>query len=170
MDEDFRKPYEYKEYRRGLITLFIVMILVMDIMQTLSFATLENKYLGNMPVLGIIFWIMGILYIIYIIYTAVIVYKLKDNFVASAKRYIVIRSVYSVCNYLIIFFNIIKTESLVGDSTDQYSTYGKMIVEELVIPLFYILSFSIVWFLYFTFSKRCKNWKKIKDQYDIDDE
>lgn len=169
MDSEFRKPYEYQEDNRGLILLFIIMILVIDILQTLSFASQEYKYLRHIPVLGIGLLISGLIYIIYIIYTVVTVYRMKENFVSSAKRYIIIRTIFSVCNYIIIFFNMWKNDNLIGNSIDQYPTLGKMIVGELIIPLIYMLSFSIVWYLYFTFSKRCRNAKKTMNN-DSNDE
>lgn len=157
MDSEYRKPYEYEEEKRGLILLFIIMILVIDILQTLSFASLENKYLGHIKVLGITFYIMAAIFILYIIYTTVIVYKMKGNFVLAAKKYIIVRTIFSVINFLIIFFNFIKHENLIGESPDQYQSLEYMLLWELFIPLFYIISFSLVWYLYFTFSKRCRN-------------
>lgn len=156
MDSEYRKPYEYEEEKKGLIVLFIIMILAIDILQTISFATLENKYLGNIKTLGIVFYILAVVFIMYIIYTAVVVFRMKANFVYAAKRYLVIRTVFSLTNFLIIFFNVMKYENLIGESQDQYLTFGEMLLWELFIPLFYIISFSAVWFLYFTYSKRCR--------------
>lgn len=157
MDSEYRKPYEYEEEKRGLILLFVIMILAIDILQTLSFASLENKYLGHMKILGISLYIMAMIFIIYIIYTAVIVFKMKGNFVLAAKRYIIIRTIFSLFNFLIIFLNILKHEKLIGEAQDQYQSVGVMLLWELFIPLFYIISFSLVWYLYFTYSKRCRN-------------
>lgn len=157
MSDEFRKPFEYKEDKKGLIILFIIMILVIDILQTLSFASQEYKYLGHIPVLGLGFLIMGGLFIIYIIYTAATVFRMKENFVDAAKRYIIIRTVFTLFNFIIVFINIIKKENLVGNAINQYPTFNEMIVGELVIPLLYILLFSVIWYLYFTYSNRCKN-------------
>ncbi|HPU62946.1 MAG TPA: hypothetical protein PK304_02210 [Mobilitalea sp.] len=166
MDSDFRKPFEYKEDNKGLIILFIIMILVIDPLQTLSFASQEYKYLRHIPVLGIMFLITGGIFFAYTVYTAVVVFRMKGNFSAAAKRYLILRTVYSVLNYIIIFFNILKKENLIGNSVGQYPTFGKMIVGELVVPLLYILSFSIAWYLYFTYSKRCRNAQIHKDMND----
>ena len=156
MDSEYRKPYEYEEEKRGLIVLFVIMILAVDILQTISFATLENKYLGHLKALGLVFYILAVIFIIYIIYTTVVVFRMKGNFVSAAKRYLIIRTVFSLTNFLIIFFSVIKYENHIGESQDQYLTVGEMLLWELFIPLFYIISFSVVWFLYFTYSKRCR--------------
>lgn len=157
MSSEFRKPYEYEEEKKGLIILFIAMILAIDILQTLSFATQEYMYFRHIPVFGIGFLVLGGLFITYIIYIAVTVFRMKENFANRAKRYIIIRTVFSLCNYIIIFLNIIKNENLIGDSIDQYPTYREMIIGELIVPLLYILSFSLIWYLYFTYSRRCRN-------------
>ena len=156
MDSEFRKPFEYKEEKRGFLILFIVSILVIDTLQTLSFATQEYKYLGNIPILGAGFLIIGALFIAYIIYTAIIVYRLKDGFVKKTKNYLIIRTIFSVTNFLIVFYNIITKEKLVGEEPEQYLSTNSMLIYELYVPLFYMLSFSVIWYLYFTFSRRCR--------------
>ncbi len=161
MDSEFRKPYEYEEEKKGLIILFIVMILAIDTLQTLSFVTQESKYLGNIPILEIASLIMGAIFILYIIYTTVIVFRMKGNFALAAKRYLIISTIYSMFNLLFIFYNRYKHENLIGESQDQYQSIKAMLFWELFFPLFYILSFSVVWFLYFTYSKRCRKAKKM---------
>ena len=73
MDNTFRKPYEYQEDKRGLIILFISMILSIDTIQTIAFATQTHMYISHIPVLSYIIFIMATLFILYIIYTAVVV-------------------------------------------------------------------------------------------------
>jgi len=156
MDKEFRKPYEYEEDKKGLIILFIIMILGIDILQTVSFVSLECKYFGSklLPVIGFI--LLGVMFIIYIIYTSVTVFKMKADFVKKAKRYILIRTLFSVLSYVIIFIGIVRNENLIGNGAGQYHSFKDMIIGELVVPLMYIISFSVIWYLYFSLSKRCK--------------
>ncbi|NLO08547.1 MAG: hypothetical protein GX129_01590 [Clostridiales bacterium] len=163
MDSEYRKPFEYEEEKRGLILLFIVMILAIDILQTLSFASQENKYLGHIRILSIGFYIMAAIFIVYIIYTTVIVFNMKGKFVLAAKRYIIIRTIFSLFNFLLIFYNVLQHENLIGEAQDQYQSVGSMLLWELFIPLIYIISFSLVWYLYFTYSKRCRNIEVTKN-------
>ncbi|MDD4113409.1 MAG: hypothetical protein PHC56_10330, partial [Herbinix sp.] len=89
MDSEFRKPFEFEEEKKGLVLLFVIMILAIDTLQTLSFATQESKYLENTPILGIASLIIGGMFVLYIIYTTVIVFRMKGNYVVAAKRYII---------------------------------------------------------------------------------
>lgn len=159
MDSEYRKPYEYEEEKRGLIILFISMILAIDTLQTLSFATQADMYVGHIWVLGNILFIMAAIFILYSIYTAVVVFRMKANFVVAAKRYIIIRSIFSLFYFFLVFFNRLKHENLIGKSQDQYMSVFSMLYLELFMPLFFILFFSITWYLYFTYSKRCRNIK-----------
>lgn len=160
MDSEFRKPFEFEEEKKGLVLLFVIMILAIDTLQTLSFATQESKYLENTPILGIASLIIGGMFVLYIIYTTVIVFRMKGNYVVAAKRYIIIRTIFSLINFLFVFYNIMKHENLIGEAQDQYQSMGIMLLWELIIPLFYILSFSVIWYLYFTYSKRCRKVKE----------
>ena len=160
MDSEFRKPFEFEEEKKGLVLLFVIMILAIDTLQTLSFATQESKYLENTPILGIASLIIGGMFVLYIIYTTVIVFRMKGNYVVAAKRYIIIRTIFSLINFLFVFYNIMKHENLIGEAQDQYQSMGVMLLWELIIPLFYILSFSVIWYLYFTYSKRCRKVKE----------
>lgn len=157
MDNTFRKPYEYQEDKRGLIILFISMILSIDTIQTIAFATQTHMYMSHIPVLSYIIFIMATLFILYIIYTAVVVYRMKSNFVVSAKTYLFIRTIFSLLLFLSLFFNRFKHENLIGESEEQYSSVISMLYLELFMPLFFILLFSIGWYLYFTYSKRTRN-------------
>jgi membrane protein YdbS with pleckstrin-like domain len=156
MDNEFRKPYEYEEDKRGFILLFIVMVLPIDVLQTLSFASQEVKYLGHIKMLSFIFYAMAVLFIAYLVYTVIIVYRMEKRFALAAKRYLLVRTLFSVGNYLIVFFSMLKYENLIGKAEDQYLTTVSMLFWELVIPLCYIISFSLIWYLYFTFSKKCR--------------
>lgn len=156
MDDEYRKPYEYEEEKKGLVQIFVAMILVIDILQTLSFAAQESKYLGNIKPLSVIPNVLAVLFILYIIYTSITVYRMKEKFVLTAKIYLIVRTIFSLSNFFVVFYNILKHENLIGDGQDQYKTMGSMLLWELGLPLFYMISFSVVWFLYFTYSKRCR--------------
>ncbi|MDD4113668.1 MAG: hypothetical protein PHC56_11675, partial [Herbinix sp.] len=112
------------------------------------------------PILGIASLIIGGMFVLYIIYTTVIVFRMKGNYVVAAKRYIIFRTIFSLINFLFVFYNIMKHENLIGEAQDQYQSMGIMLLWELIIPLFYILSFSVIWYLYFTYSKRCRKVKE----------
>ncbi|NLK03764.1 MAG: hypothetical protein GX319_05070, partial [Clostridiales bacterium] len=51
MNNEFSKPYEYEDEKRGLLVLFISMILSVDSIQTIFLATQNDKYIGDIPFL-----------------------------------------------------------------------------------------------------------------------
>ena len=156
MNNEFSKPYEYEDEKRGLLVLFISMILSVDSIQTIFLATQNDKYIGDIPFLKVILYILVGLFLLFIIYTSISVYRMKSNFVTVAKRYIIIRTILLLIGSLIVFLNRIKYEDLVGKHPGQYLTKGSMLYIELFMPLFFILVFSLAWYLYFTCSKRCR--------------
>ncbi|MBH1940295.1 hypothetical protein I5677_05220 [Mobilitalea sibirica] len=160
MDEEFRKPYEYNEEKRGFILLFVIMILLIDILQILSFNSQIYEIFKSVPVLAIGFMVMGILFILFTVFTAATCFMLRRNMVIISKNYLIVRAVFSTISVLIIYIHRINNENLIGGGVDQYQTNGEMLMGELIIPLSYVLVFSIVWYLYFLRSKRCKEISK----------
>lgn len=156
MPNEFRKPYEYKEDKRGLIILFISMILSIDTLQTIFLVAQNDKYPGDIPFLRSTSLIIAGAFILYTIYTSIIVYRMKNNFVVKAKRYIIIRTFLFLISFLFIFLNRLKYEELILDEHGQYLSKDTILYLEFFIPLFFIMIFSVIWYLYFTYSKRCQ--------------
>lgn len=156
MDEEFRKPYEYNEEKRGFILVFILILITFDILQTLSLAAQVNEVFKNVTVLRIFFLIISVMFVIFTFYTAINCYRLKKNLVKMSKIYLIIRAVISACYVVIIYCYRTTHEHLVGEGQQQYKTLNDMVIGELIIPLAYVMGFSIIWYLYFTLSKRCK--------------
>lgn len=156
MNDEYSKPYEYEEEKKGLIIMFVAMILGIDTLQTIFFAVQENKYMGHISMLRIAIPIISSIFILYIIYTAIFVFRMKNNFVTAAKRYIIIRTIFSLFSYIIIFLNRLKYENLIGESEGSYQSVAFMLYIELLMPLIFVMLFCVAWYLYFTYSKRCK--------------
>lgn len=159
MRDEFKKPYEYEEEKRGLIIVFISMILSIDTLSVIFFVAQINIYL-DIPILRVVSFVMAGVYILYTIYTSIKVHRMKSNFVVVAKRYIVIRTILFLISHFLIFLDRIKHEDLIGKGTNQYLTKGAMLYMELFMPMFFVLTFSVAWYLYFTFSKRSRNISK----------
>lgn len=156
--EEFRKPYEYFEERRGVILIFIVMILFADIFLSLNCTDqLYNKF-WQTPVLSIGFLVIGIAFLLFLLYTAVSCYKLKKNMVTTAKAYLIIRTVFMIGNNIILFIHDKKFD--IGNGPDQYVTFGKYFIGVLLLPVAYDLVFGIAWYLYFVKSRKCREFKK----------
>ncbi len=161
MDEMFRKPYEYDEEKRGFLLVFIIMLIVIDTLQTFSFtAQLCEAY--SSPVQRAIIIGLCIISILFILLTAVNSYKMNKKTLPLAKLYLLLRVVYYVgCIILMYVFNV-NHRHLIGEGNDRYQTVEQMVIGELVVPFAYILAFSIGWYLYFLKSKRCRELKKAK--------
>jgi hypothetical protein len=156
MEDEFRKPFEYNEEKRGFILVFTLLLITFDILQTLSLTSQVYEVFKNSSILQIIAVTLGVIFVIYILYTAVICYSMKANTVNRAKTYLIVRAILSTCYVMIVFLDRRNHLNLIGDGVEQYKTTNDMIVGELIIPLAYVLVFSLIWFLYFSLSKRCK--------------
>ena len=156
MDEEFRKPYEYNEEKRGFILVFILTLITFDILQTLSLSAQVNEVFKAEPIVRIFFLILSISFVVFTIYTAMNCYRLKKNLVKMSKLYLIVRAIISASYVVIIYVYRLSREKLVGDGQQQYHTVSAMVMGELVIPLTYVVVFSVIWYVYFTFSKRCK--------------
>lgn len=151
--EDFRKQYEYTEEKRGFILLFVIMLITIDLLHTPFYIVPVNNQLKQFPVINIVFVVISITFLLFIIFTAVTCYKLKRNMVIISKVYLVVRIVFlSFCIFVLYFYEL-KCKTLTGKN---YSNVGELTLVWLAGPLAFELAFSIIWYLYFLKSKRCK--------------
>lgn len=162
MDEDFRKPYEYSEEKRGFILLFVITLIVIDTLQTISFTTQIYEAYKGIPVIRSVNLGLCILSILFMLYTAIISFKMTANMVIIAKIYLILRVLYSVYCIIILYIYSINHRNLIGEGVEQYRTVGQMVVGEVGVPIAYVLAFSIVWYLYFLLSKRVRELGKAK--------
>jgi hypothetical protein len=162
VNEEFRKPFEYEEEKRGLILLFIIMIVVIDILPTLSFMARFYDVFADHQILRVFLVAVCILFILYTVFTAYICYTLNKKLVTLSKLYLIIQAIFTAACYVLLFFSIADYDSLIGIGTIQYETFGEMLTWELLFPLAYIAVFTVGWYLYFIKSKRCKELLKSK--------
>jgi hypothetical protein len=147
MDE-FRKPYEYTEEKRGFILLFIIMLLTIDILQAPLYIVQGYGSFKHIPVLSISFAVVSILYLLFLLFTAMTCYKMKKNLVAVSKAYLIVRTIFLVSCVIILFINV--------SNIKDYETAVEYYFRELIAPLAFELVLSIGWYLYFLKSKRCR--------------
>ena len=159
MDE-FRKPFEYDDEKKGLILVFVILLISIDIFLALSLTVQVYNILTHIPVLATGFMILGILYILFILFTALTCYKLNKNMVIVSKIYLIVRAVFSTCCLILIFINILNDKRMIGNGAQQYKNVNELTFIVFLAPLFYTLVFSALWFLYFLKSKRFKEFGK----------
>ncbi len=154
MDE-FRKAYEYTEEKRGLILLFIIMIITIDTLQAPCYIVPVYGNLKHIPVLGICFMAISILYVLFILLTAMTCYKVKKNMVIISKTYLVVRTIFLVgCIIILFLYNVHgNNNTLIGK---HYNSDIALLFTEIIGPIAFELVFSAGWYLYFTKSKRCR--------------
>jgi uncharacterized membrane protein len=155
MMEVARKPFEYYEDKKGPILYFIILVLLFDIIGAIIGIVQTDDIIRQIAILNISFKGIGILFILSIPYVAAICYKLNKRLVKIAKIYLIIRSIYLSSIVFILFFHNMSDASLIG-ADKKYETFGEFMRTELLFPLGFVLLMSVVWFLYFQKSKRCK--------------
>lgn len=153
--DDFRKPYEYTEEKRGFILLFVIMLITIEILQAAILIVPTYFELSNKPPLGTAFLALGILYLVFNLFTAIICYKLNKKLIAVSKAFLIVRTVFLSSCLLIRFFNNVDLKNLIGFDKQYYSIF-ELLSTTLFFPLACLLAFSIGWYLYFIKSKRCK--------------
>ncbi len=157
MDIEFQKPYEYEDEKRGFpLLLFVVMITIVDIFDTVTSSIRVYNIFKHIIALGICCIMISILFLFFLIYTAITCYKLKKNMITVAKRYLITRTVFLISCVTIVFINKVNNSNLIGDEVNQYKTVNQMVFWELIIPLIPIILLSVIWYIYFINSKKCK--------------
>lgn len=157
---DFHKPYEYNEEKRGFLLVFIIMLLSVDPFQAFSFTVRVYGILSTIPVLGVSFLVIAILYILFIPLTVISCYHLKKNMITLSKAYLIVRTVFLTGCILLLFFNAISNKSIIANGSNDYKTIPEITFFILVGPLIYNLGFSFLWYRYFLTSKRCQELSK----------
>jgi hypothetical protein len=153
--DDFKKPYEYNEDKRGPILYFVIMLVSLDILLAVMYTVQVSKAFNQNTALYYGSLAINILYFLFIIYTAVTCFRLKRNLVTISKLYLFIRAIYSTISAFIVFFHIVNKEGMVGAGM-QYESFNLVILQVLIVPLTCVILISVIWYLYFTKSKRCR--------------
>lgn len=164
MDE-FRKPYEYEDEKgkSGLLTLFLAMLLGFETLLGILAAINGYNSVKSISVLGTVYIILGVLMVVYPLFTAFALRKMRKSAIRIVKVYLIVRLV-----YLIPFF-VSNTVIMIGQirylKTDiQYAQEFNSLIISLLISLIYLISFSILWYMYFCKSKKVKEFYPGKNE------
>jgi len=153
MDE-FRRPFEYEEEKRGLLILFLIMITIVDGSVAIALTLQVYGIVKAVTAAGMGVIAAGILFLAYILYTAVYCYRLKENSARVGKAYLVIRALYIASCIMAVYLHNAGNEALIGNGPMQYSSVKEFTMIVLVYPMAYTIAFSIIWFIYFSKSRR----------------
>lgn len=153
MDE-FRKPFEYDDEKRGLLMLFIIMITVVDGSIAIALTLQVYRILSHLPAVSIAFLVIAVSFFLFMLFTAVNCYRLKRTTAKVSKIYLIIRALFTVFSIVMVYINNVGNESLIGNGPRQFQSIEELTNVCLVYPLAYTLLFSGIWYFYFLRSKR----------------
>jgi len=159
MLDEFRKPYEYEEETGFIwpVRLFCILLIFVEMFLGIMFLFQLNKYLGSNPIFNNTAIVLTVLYMVYILVTIIFLLKnVKKYALKIAKSYLIGRLVYLVPSIIVIFSFTVNDPSAVGSGNGKFQSVTDIILRLLMVPLIYILAFSISWYIYFTKSKRIK--------------
>ena len=155
---EFVKPYEYEEENgvSGLIMVFYVM-LNLDVFFGISISFLIQNALASSHFLNIIFIVFSAFYLGLIIFSSIALFKIRKHVVKIINSLFVYRICYYIPSIIIIFISKLHDPKTFDRETDQFFySVGDLVLRLLITPLLYTLLFSVLWHLYFRFSKRVK--------------
>lgn len=154
MDE-FKKPYEYFEDKRGLILLFIFTLITIDVYQVFIYIVPTYGDLKHIPVLSICFLAISILYLLFLLFTIISCYQLKKNMPNISKIYLIVRTIFLSSCIIILFLYEVDIKNMLAFGK-RYNSVIKLYITGLISPIAFVLLFSVGWYLYFLKSKRFK--------------
>lgn len=142
----------------GWLSLFVFMLFasiflhlvlaIIDIGAIIEETTLTGPYLYGFLFFNILFYLFIIIFAIITIYAFL---KLKANAVSLGKMYLIL---IFLTNLIVVAFSI-----LIGEPIDAQASYF-----DNSITIFRSMLFSVIWFLYLTYSKRVKNTYPIDER------
>ena len=157
--EDFRKQFEYTEEKRGFILLFIFMLIAVDIYQAFIYIMPAYNNLLQTPAIRTCFISIATLYILSIPFTAFVCYKLNKHMLTISKAYLFFRSIVLISSIAIIFiFNVNFSKKVAFG--DIYTSLLQVIFMKLILPITFVLVFSVGWYIYFIRNKSCRDFQQ----------
>lgn len=157
--EDFRKPFEYTEEKKGFILLFVFMLIVVDIYQAFIYIMPAYNNLWQTPAIRTGYIYISIIYIVSIPLTAFVCFKLNKHMLTISKVYLLFRSIVLISSITIIFIFNVNFSSKVAFGS-LYTSLLQVIFINLILPIAFVLVFSVGWFIYFIKSKSCREFQQ----------
>jgi hypothetical protein len=149
---EFRKPYEYEEEKGigGLLMLFFVMLLSVEVLLALAILIQGYAILKSMRYLGPAFLVLGTAYLALVLFTCVTLKRTSRYAVAASKILLLARVLFLTPAAVLVFTTLSRNPRIVS----EFRSRGDLVLVGLVVPLVYILLFSGLWYWYFSRSRR----------------
>ncbi len=161
MDE-FRKPYEYEEDKpvAGFILCFCAMLIICELLIGLTDVYQGAGLLRSQPFWHNTYLVFGNLYLIFIAFTCFAFYRLRRHAIKIAKVFLIYRLVFLTVATFIIYHYRLLDKKAIGFRINQFPDVQTLTLNCLIIPLAYTIVYSVLWYLYFRWSKRVKLYEK----------
>jgi hypothetical protein len=155
---DFKKPYEYEEEKGmgGLLMLFFVMLVTVEVLLGLMFLLQGYAVLKAVPYLGPAFLVVGIGYLLFILTTCFTLRRASRYAVSISKIFLVARALFLTPVYVLLFTRFSRNLGLFP----RLRLGGDLAPVGLIVPLAYILLFSGLWYYYLSSSRRVRQLMK----------
>lgn len=155
--DQYRKEFEYEEEKGvgGFLLIFFIMMLSSEpILGIIATAKGYQFFISN-PVLKTGYILAGILIIAALLVECTLLKKISKLAVPFVKIYLAARIVFYIPTFII--NTIIQIENIPYLKTERlYNNEYYSIILSNIIYLFYVIAFSVLWWLYFNKSKRVK--------------
>ncbi len=153
---EFRKSYEYEEEKGigGLLMFFFVMLLSVEVLLALLILVQGYAVLKSLPYLGPAFLALGIGYLVLILFTCVALRRMSRYAAVVSRLFLVARVLFLTPVYVLLYTSFSRNPRIVSG----FRSPGEILLVGLVVPLAYILSFSGLWYWYFSSSRRVRHF------------
>ena len=150
--EGFRKPYEYEEEKGmgGLLTLFFVMLLSVEVLLALAVLVQGYAILKTAGCLGMAFLVLGTAYLAFIAIACIALRRAWRHAVPLAKVFLVVRVLF-LAPASVLLFTVFSRNPRIASG---FRPGGELVFFGLAVPLAYILLFSGLWYWYLSCSRR----------------
>jgi hypothetical protein len=152
----FRKSYEYEEEKGigGLLMLFFVMLLSVEVLLALLILVQGYAALKTVPYLGPAFLVLGTGYLVFILFTCIALKRMSRYAVRISRIFLAARVLFLTPVYLRLYIAFSQDPRIVSEFRSQ----SDIVFFGLVVPLAYILLFSGLWYWYFSSSRRVRQF------------
>lgn len=153
---EFRKSYEYEEEKGigGLLMLFFVLLVSVEVLLALMILIQGWAVLKAVPYLGPAFLVLASGYLVFILFTCIALKRMSRSAVRISRIFLVARVLFLTPVYLRLFAAFSRDPRIVAG----FRSESELVLVGLVVPLAYIVSFSGLWYWYFSSSRRVRQF------------
>jgi hypothetical protein len=151
---EYRKAFEYEEDKGvgGFLMLFFVMLLSTELLLAAAILVQGNAVLRDERYLRPVFLALGIGYAAFVLVVCVGLRRMWPNAVLLSRIFLIARALFLTPAYLLLY----RTFSRIPGIRSGFRTETDMALVTLLVPLAYILGFSVLWYVYLSRSRRAR--------------